>query len=54
MATKVFIPTPLRPFTGKQEVVELEGRTVGELLRTLIGKYGDLRPHLYADDGRLR
>jgi molybdopterin/thiamine biosynthesis adenylyltransferase/rhodanese-related sulfurtransferase/molybdopterin converting factor small subunit len=54
MATKVFIPTPLRPFTGKQDVVELEGRTVGELLRTLITKYGDLRPHLYADDGRLR
>jgi sulfur-carrier protein adenylyltransferase/sulfurtransferase len=54
MATKVFIPTPLRPFTGKQDVVELEGRTVGELLRTLITKYSDLRPHLYADDGRLR
>ncbi|MGH9329316.1 MAG: molybdopterin-synthase adenylyltransferase MoeB [Vicinamibacterales bacterium] len=54
MPTKVFIPTPLRPFTGKRDVVELEGRTVGELLRTLTTEYGDLRPHLYADDGRLR
>jgi sulfur-carrier protein adenylyltransferase/sulfurtransferase len=54
MATKVFIPTPLRAFTGKKDVVELEGRTVGELLRTLTAEYRDLQPHLYADDGRLR
>ena len=32
MATKILIPTPLRPFTGKQDAVELDGATIGELL----------------------
>ena len=32
MSTKIHIPTPLRPFTGKQDVVEVDGATVGELL----------------------
>jgi adenylyltransferase/sulfurtransferase len=54
MKTKVFIPTPLRPFTGKRDVVEIEGRTVGEVLRALATEYGDLQRHLFADDGRLR
>ena len=26
MATKILIPTPLRPFTDKQEAVEVDGR----------------------------
>ena len=33
--TKINIPTPLRPFTGKQDVVEVDGATVGELLGDL-------------------
>ena len=32
MATKIMIPTPLRPFTDKKDAVEAEGKTVGELL----------------------
>ncbi len=48
------IPTPLRPFAGKQEFVEVEGRTVGDALQGLVGQYGDLRRHLYNEDGRLR
>lgn len=54
MPNKVFIPTPLRPFTGKQESVDVEGQTVGELLKDLTTKYAGLRQHLYSDDGRLR
>ena len=54
MANKIFIPTPLRTFTNKQDAVEAEGRTVGELLADLIAKHGDLRRHLFTDDGRLR
>ena len=54
MPNKILIPTPLRPFTGKQESVDVEGRTVGELLKDLTTKYSGLRQHLYSDDGRLR
>jgi MoaD family protein len=54
MAVKVIIPTPLRPYTGKQESVELKADTVGEALSALTAKFGDLKKHLFADDGRLR
>ena len=54
MPHRVLIPTPLRPYTGQQDAVELEGRTVGEILAALTARYGDLRRHLYADDGKLR
>ena len=32
MATKILIPTPLRPYTDKHEAVEASGATIGELL----------------------
>jgi len=54
MPNTIHIPTPLRPFTEKQESVEVTGATVGELLADLTKKYEGLRKHLYADDGRLR
>src|ERR1700689_5038625 len=54
MAIKLEIPTALRPFTGKQASVEFEAATVGEALKTLTTTYGDLRKHLYNDDGKLR
>ncbi len=54
MAVKVHIPTPLRPFTDKLDVVELEGANVSELLSNLTGRFGGLKQHLYTEDGRLR
>jgi sulfur-carrier protein adenylyltransferase/sulfurtransferase len=54
MASKVFIPTPLRPYTGKRDIVEVEGATVQEVLANLILKYRPLQQHLYSDDGTLR
>ena len=54
MPNTIHIPTPLRPFTDKQESVEVNGNTVGELLADLTKRYDGLRKHLYADDGRLR
>ncbi len=54
MAHRILIPTPLRPFADRQDVVEVDGGTVGELLQALVSKYGDLRRHLYNDDGKLR
>tara|TARA_Y100000588_G_C14222648_1_gene911717 strand:+ start:457 stop:744 length:288 start_codon:yes stop_codon:yes gene_type:complete len=54
MANKVLIPTPLRVYAGKKDVVEAEGSTVGELLQHLTSQYSELRNHLYNDDGKLR
>src|SRR5687767_5938825 len=54
MPNTIHIPTPLRPFTDKKESVEVDGKTVGELLADLTKRYDGLRKHLYADDGRLR
>ncbi len=54
MPNTIHIPTPLRPFTDKQESVDVNGGTVGELLADLTKKYEGLRKHLYAEDGRLR
>ena len=54
MSHRVLIPTPLRPFTGQQDAVEADGATVGELLASLVANHGELRRHLYGDDGKLR
>ena len=35
MPNTIHIPTPLRPFTDKKESVEVNGKTVGELLADL-------------------
>ncbi len=51
---KVIIPTPLRAYAGKQEAIEVKAATVGELLHQLVTQYGDLKRHLYTDDGKLR
>jgi len=54
MATRILIPTPLRPYTDKKDAVEAEGTTVGELLADLTRKHAGLKAHLYNEEGRLR
>ena len=54
MATKILIPTPLRPFVEKRDAVEIDGTTIGELLQNLTTKYGGLKQHLYTPEGKLR
>jgi adenylyltransferase/sulfurtransferase len=51
---KVLIPTPLRQYADKKDAVEVQGGTVGEALSALTAQYGDLRRHLYNDEGKLR
>ena len=51
---KILIPTPLRQFAGKQDSVVLAGATVAEVLQALTTQYGELRRHLYNDEGKLR
>lgn len=54
MAVKVIIPTPLRQYTAKSDTVMVEGGTVEEVLANLMSQYGELRRHLYTEDGKLR
>jgi len=54
MSVKVMIPTPLRPYAGKQDSVQLQAATVGEALSALTTQFSELKKHLFSDDGRLR
>ncbi len=54
MSVKVVIPTPLRQYAGKKDAIEIRAKTVGEALAELTSQYGDLRKHLFSDDGKLR
>ena len=51
---KILIPTPLRPYTDKQDAVDATGATVGELLADLTQKHAGLKAHLYNEQGKLR
>ncbi len=51
---KILIPTPLRQYAGKKDVIEVTAGTVGEALGRLTSENPDLRRHLYSDDGKLR
>ena len=54
MSVKVQIPTPLRPFTDRQDTVEVQGQDVGEVLRQLVAAHPGLRSHLFTPEGKLR
>ncbi len=54
MATRILIPTPLRPYTDKKDAVEADGATIGELLSDLTTKHSGLKAHLYNEQGKLR
>ena len=47
----VKIPTPLRPITGGQSEVKIEGATVGEILRKLDSQYQGFGERVL-DDGK--
>lgn len=54
MSIKVLIPAPLRRYAGNQDSLQLDGQSVGEVMGDLTARYGELKKHLYGDDGRLR
>ena len=51
---KIHIPTPLRPYAGKNAAIEVAGVTVADALRQLTAQYPELQRHLFTDDGKLR
>ena len=50
----VYIPTSLRLFTDGTSEVILEGENVTEVIASLVSTYGDLKTHLFTNDGKLR
>ncbi|HWB70936.1 MAG TPA: ubiquitin-like small modifier protein 1 [Egibacteraceae bacterium] len=54
MTATVRIPTPLRNLTGGNGAVEVEGGTVGEVVKNLDTAHPGLGQRLLDDDGQLR
>lgn len=54
MSVTIHIPTPLRPYAGNSDSVELLEGTVDEVLQRLTNMHPKLRHHLFQEDGSLR
>ncbi len=54
MATNIRIPTPLRKLTGEREVVQADGATVGELLRSLDASFPGFKERICDEQGNVR
>ena len=54
MTATVRIPTTLRPMAGGKSEVEVEGSTVGEVLKSLDAAHPGFADRLLAEDGSLR
>jgi len=50
----IFIPTPLRLYTGGLDAVEIAAATVAGALESLTETHPDLRKHLFTAEGKLR
>jgi molybdopterin converting factor small subunit len=50
----IFIPTPLRPYAGGKDTVQVSASTIGEALDALTQTHPDLRKHLFTGEGKLR
>jgi molybdopterin converting factor small subunit len=51
---KVFVPTPLRSYTGQQACVEAQGSTVNELLADLERRYPGIRFRMIDEQDAIR
>lgn len=54
MSVTVKIPTPLRPLTSGQAEVQVEGATVGEVLRQLDSRFKGFGDRLFDDDRNVK
>ncbi len=54
MPAKVRIPAPLRKLTQDQAVVEIEGKTIQELLNGLEKNYPGLKERICDESGQIR
>jgi sulfur-carrier protein len=54
MAKKVRIPTPLRKLTNNEEIVEVDGATIGEAITELQSRYPGIKERLVDEKGEVR
>jgi sulfur-carrier protein len=54
MAKKVRIPTPLRKLTNNEEVVEVDGATIGDAITELQSRYPGIKERLVDEKGEVR
>jgi adenylyltransferase/sulfurtransferase len=50
----IFIPTPLRPYAGGLNAVEVAAATIAGALEALTQAHPDLQKHLFTAEGKLR
>ena len=53
MAVKVNLHLTLRQFTDGQEMVETDGKTIGECLKNMVKKYPAMESSIFAKNGKL-
>jgi len=51
---KIYIPTPLRAFTGKQETVVVSAPTLEQALAALTVAHPEIKAHLFTPEGKVR
>ena len=54
MAAKVRIPTPLRKLTNDEELVEVNGATIGDAINELQTRYPGIKERLLDESGAVR
>lgn len=54
MSVLIRIPTPLRKYTGGQDGVPVDAKTVGEALQGLAEAHPELKSRIFDDAGALR
>jgi len=54
MSKTVRIPTPLRKLTNNEELVEVNGSTVGEIITELQNRYPGFQERLLDEKGQIR
>jgi molybdopterin converting factor small subunit len=53
VAVKVHLHLTLRQFTNGQEIIDVEGMTVGECLKNVVKKYPGMESSLFGKNGKL-
>ncbi len=53
MAVKINLHLTLRQFTNGQEMIEVDGKTVGECLKNMVKKYPAMEPSIFGKNGKL-
>src|ERR1041384_2829839 len=54
MAKKVRRPTPLRKLTNNEEIVEVDGATIGDAISELQSRYPGIKERLVDEKGEVR